>query len=502
MSLKYLAPADHDLLKKIRTAVPENIKVYLTGGAVRDFLCGRAPHDFDFVIAPEAKVIPLARRIANAMEADFYPMDVERDTARAILTSSSGKRLFLDFAAQRGADLYADLTLRDFTINAIALDLDQPDQLIDPLGGARDIFEKNLRACSETSLSDDPIRTLRGIRMALNYQLKILPDTRLWTRQNINRISETSAERQRDEIYHLLECAKPDAAIRALDTMDALPVVFPELVNLKNVQQAPPHIQDVWSHTLSVVRDLQQVLQILRPETDLENHGNINSGWISLRLGRFRQNITEHFSNQLNPDRSMSGLLNLAALYHDAGKAAKKTITPQGQIHFYHHEEESKELVVQRARALHLSNLEIERVSAIVAGHMRPFSLASSEAPLSKRAIYRFWRDLDVAGVDVCLLSLADLLGTFGATLQQEQLIAHLDVLRTLLEAWWEHRSERVNPPVLVDGHQIMEVFGLKPGPAVGRVLEVVREAQATGEVSNFDQAIKYAQEWLKSSPL
>ncbi len=493
--------AEQELLREIRAVIPQQVKIYLVGGAVRDLLCGRKPHDFDFVLPSEVKVIPLARNFAKKIRADFYPLDIERDTGRVILTRAGGERMFLDFAQVRGEDIVSDLFLRDFTINAMAIDLDQPDRLVDPLGGAKDLFEKTLRVCTDRSLVDDPVRVLRAIRLAVNYQLKMDPETRQLIRQAAPKINEVSPERQRDEIFHLLECAKPDVAIRTLDTLGLLSEVFPQLENLKDITQSEPHVLDVWKHTLSVVQNLQQLLFITGLGSDLESKANITSGWISLKLGRFRQNISDHYAEKLNPDRSIQGLLFLAALYHDAGKAAKKFVDNQGQIHFYQHEQISREIVELRARALHLSNQEIERVSTIVAGHMRPFSLRVTGAPLTRRAIYRYWRDLKQAGVDICLLSLADMLGTYGSTLQQDQLSSHLEVVRTLLEAWWEQRLERVDPPVLLDGHRVMQTFGLKPGPTIGRVLEAVREAQAEGQVLNLEQALVFVEAWLKNEP-
>lgn len=489
-----------DVLEKIRAAKPAKGKIYLVGGAVRDLLGGRSPHDFDFILPAGVRVIPLARSIAKSLQADFYPLDSERDTGRVILTQGAGERLFLDFAAQRGEDIAADLRLRDFTINAIAIDLDYPEQIIDPLGGARDIFSKTLRACSEQSMLSDPVRALRGVRMAVNYELKMLPETRQLIRQAIPHLCEISPERLRDEIFHLLGSAKPDVAMRTLDALGAIPQIFPELEALKNLQQPPPHLLDGWNHTLAVVQNLARVLSILGPVTETEAGGNITAGWISLRLGRFRQQIIDHFAVQLNPDRSLKSLLFLAALYHDAGKPQKQSSGEQGEIHFYRHEEASRAAVERRTRALHLSNQEIERAGLVVSGHMRPFSLNASAAPLTRRAIYRFWRDLADAGVDVCLLSLADMLGIYGATLPTEQLTSHLDTLRNLLEAWWEQKPEIVNPPVLLDGNKVMQAFQLQPGPIIGQLLEAVREAQAEGKVLDLDQALKFAGDWLKSS--
>src|SRR4030042_365393 len=101
----------------------------------------------------------------------------------------------------------------------------------------------------------------------------------------------------------------------------------------------------------------------------------------------------------------------------------------------------------------------------------------------SRRAAYRFFRDTQAAGIEVCLLSLADRLATYGAELPHEVWIRQINVVRELLEAWWEQLDEKVSPPALLNGDILQDVFELEPGPLIGETLEALREAQAAGEV-------------------
>ena len=162
------------LLDSVRNALPD-VEIYLVGGAVRDMLLNRVSHDLDFAIPKDA--IQSARRAAHALHADFYVLDESFDTARVILSADNGTRDILDFAAFRGSDLEADLRGRDFTINAIVYDL-RNETILDPLGGASDLRSKLIRACSESSLKDDPIRILRAVRQAAALDFKIEAETR------------------------------------------------------------------------------------------------------------------------------------------------------------------------------------------------------------------------------------------------------------------------------------------------------------------------------------
>lgn len=486
-----------DLIHQVHTALPSKTKAYLVGGAVRDFITGREIHDLDFTLITDSRVIPIARGIANQLSADFFPLDKERDTARLIYHLENGCRLFLDFSAPRDPGVEADLAGRDFTINAMAIDLDQTDVLIDPLHGTKDIYQKVIKACSDASFLSDPLRILRAVRLAVQLDYRISPDTLRLLRQALPHLQQVSPERLRDEIFRMLNNKNLDTSLRIMEKLGILPHTFPEIVQLIGVKQSYPHILDVWNHTLSVIQKLEQVLYVLGLTSDLEESGNIASGWISLRLGRYRQQIADHFAISLNPERSIHSLLYLAAIYHDAGKASTKSISSQGKIHFYGHEQVSKDHVVKRAEFLRLSGQEIDRLGAIVGGHLRPLLLNQSSETPSRRAIYKFWRDLGEAGVDVCLLSIADLMGTYGANLTSEVLTSHLATVRTLFDAWWEQRQELVNPPPLINGNQLMQALNLEPGPVIGKILEAIRQAQVEGTVSTSEQALDYSRLWL-----
>jgi hypothetical protein len=159
-------------------------------------------------------------------------------------------------------------------------------------------------------------------------------------------------------------------------------------------------------------------------------------------------------------------------------------------------------VVEQRARALRLSNAETERLGKIVRHHMRPGLLAGAARPPTRRAVYRFFRDTGPAGVDICLLSLADLLATQGAELPAEPWANHLEVVRHLLEAWWERPEESISPPLLLNGDELMKELEISPGPQVGRLLEAIREAQATGQISTRPEALAVARSQLENPGL
>jgi tRNA nucleotidyltransferase/poly(A) polymerase len=488
------------LIDQVRDILPEQ-EIYLVGGAVRDMLLNRISHDLDFALPSNG--ISLARKVANELKADFMVLDGERDTGRIIVTESDGTRTFLDFATYRGKDLDADLRARDFTINAIAFDL-RTQTLLDPLNGTSDLRSKIIRACSPTACADDPVRILRAVRQAAAFRFKIDADTRKSMKEAASLLPRISAERQRDELFKMLEGPRPDASMRALEMLGVFPYLLPELPALKGVEQSPPHIYDVWEHTLSVLGYLEQIVAALAPGYKADDTNDLFTGLLTLRIGRFRRQFARHFAESLNTDRSVRAALFFSALYHDVQKPATKTVESGWRIRFFDHDVKGAEVVEERGHALNLSNDEVGRIKLIIQHHMRfhffTSRLEGENKEPSRKAIYRFFRDAGKAGVDLVLLGLADLRGTQGPTLKQETWTAALNVARILLENYWEKPQETVAPPRLLNGDELMAELGLQPGRIVGQLLEAIREGQATGRIENREQALDFAREQLRNS--
>lgn len=490
----FLSRLPLDLLQQIQAFLPAGAPIYVVGGAIRDAMLDRPIHDLDLILP--GNVIETGRKLARHLQASFYPLDVDRDTVRLILRQPLGDLKCLDFAALRGPDLESDLRDRDFTINAMALALHKDYSLMDPLGGAADLRQRVLRACSETSIQDDPVRAVRAVRQAVALEFKIDTRTKQHIRQALPLMKDISAERLRDEIFRILDGPYPAAAIQSLDLLGVLPYTLPELTALKGITQSPPHTSDAWTHTLAVAQKLHTLLNVLARAPDPEVTANWTFGLVSLRLGRYRDQLDEHLNALLNPDRSIKALLILAALYHDIGKPDTRKVDESERIRFIDHERIGAQIAGRRAHRMRLSNSEVERLQIIVRNHMRPILLAQLPEMPTNRAIYRYFRACGPAGVDVCLLTLADTLATYEASLPQDTWVRQLDVVRMLLEAWWEN-PQKVAPPALLGGDELMQTFSLPPGKHIGQLLDELRESQAAGEIHTHEEALEFARLWI-----
>jgi poly(A) polymerase len=182
--------------------------------------------------------------------------------------------------------------------------------------------------------------------------------------------------------------------------------------------------------------------------------------------------------------------LKLAALLHDIAKPATKTIEQSGKMRFLGHAKEGAGMAIPIMERFKFSNREIKMVQLMIEHHLRPGYLLSEDMP-SRRAIYKYFRDTAEVGIDTLFLGLADHLAARGPTLNLDEWRKHAGTTSYILSKWFEEQST-VLPPKLIDGHILMERFGLASGPRIGELLEMVREAQASGEINTAEEALDF----------
>lgn len=464
--------------------------IYLVGGAVRDALLGRGSDDLDFVV-PE-KGIAIAFQLGNILHQPAYPLDEERDTGRVVLPDTT-----LDVARFRGADLIADLRARDFTVNAMALPAaaTRTASLIDPCQGQADLQARLIRQASPTSLSDDPLRGLRAIRQAVQLDFTIEPETEQAIMLAAPQLSRVSAERGRDEFLKLLLTHAPQKALQQMCQLGLMDVLLPELGDLQEVEQSPPHHEPVLAHTLSVLAWLVQVESWVRGETTAET----SLLAAPKALTPYASQLVDHLSRPIDGGLDGWTILRLGALFHDVGKGATQTRDAMGRIRFFDHDEVGAKKTGPMLERLRLSREAGQQVQKIVAGHMRPLHLLQSDTP-TPRSVYRFFKAMGVNGLDVLLLSLADHLATYdgvGDAAAWRKLCA---LINWFLNHYFHQPERTINPPPLLNGHQLMQELALAPGPQVGQLLRLIEEAQAVGEVKTVEEALALTRREVRKS--
>lgn len=486
------------LLEHIRPLLTaHDTPVYLVGGAVRDAFLGRPAYDLDFVLKRDA--VTLAFAVGDELHAAAYVLDRERDIGRVVV----GSHAVLDFARFRGVDLEADLRARDFTINAMAVQaanysLLDPETVIDPTGGLADLDAGVVRLAYENAINDDPLRALRAVRLAWSLGFQISTETAAAARQGAPRLAEISAERLRDELLKIIQGPAPHNALQTMADLNLLSATLPALEMLRDVQQSAPHHEPVLAHTLSVLQRLLQVEKSLAEDDDPQR-----DPISSLReiLHSHKTALREHLSRPVDGMLDRRATLRLGALYHDIGKGATASVEEDDRIRFLGHDKEGAGISARRLRDLRLSNDAVSRVRTIVEGHMRPLHLMQAFTEhnrLSRRAVYRFFRDTGDAGVDIVLLSLADHLATYNGPGPDKQWRALQAVVQRLLMHYFEKYDETVSPEPLLNGSELIAALDLKPGPQIGRLLRLIKEAQAVGAIATKEEALEFARERLE----
>ena len=488
----FIEPRASSLLATVNNFLTrQDIKSYLVGGFVRDVLLRRDTADIDIAVAADA--VEIAPQVANALGGKFVLLDETNKVCRVVVADKkapSEGRWQLDFSAFEGS-IEQDLARRDFTIDAIAVDLgeltkDYDVPLIDPFDGWVDLQNGVIRTVSETAFQSDAARLLRAVRLAAELGFAIDSQTEALVRRNCHLIANVAGERLREELLRLLAVPQSQRFLPYLDDLGLVTAIIPELAKAKGVKQPREHFRDVFDHSIETVIAVDFLLH--------EGSWEYADDEV-LAMTPWSKVLARHFAQQVSSGSTRRSLLKLAALLHDVAKPQTKAIGEDGRMHFLGHAKLGAAIAVDILERLRFSGKEVKLVEVMVRQHLRPGQMGQGGLP-TQRAIYRYFRDTGEAGIDILFLSLADHLATRGPRLNLAHWQEHAQMVKYVLAQHFE-QQRLVIPAKLVDGHDLINIFSLSPGPKIGQLLEAVREAQASGEVATREEALTYIRERL-----
>jgi hypothetical protein len=481
-------------------AVEQGIPTYLVGGTVRDVLLGRDTHDLDFAAAGDG--LALARHIADLLHGSYVALDRTRRVGRVLLRSqetrgsaSHSGNVYLDVASLRGPNLEADLRDRDFTINAMAVErrADSTWHLLDPLDGYEDLRQRILRSASSSSFADDPVRTLRAVRMRNDLNCTIEPQTRAWLESAVPLLARVSAERIRDEWFKILDQPGASHALPELYDLGLLRIVAPPIERLRGFAQEGTGQGDALDHSFAVVRQLERIWAAFE-----ESRAPPSLFWPEA-LSALAPQIRERYRSLICDERTFLSLLKCAAFLHNAGKAPAPEAVPAAAAQRRKHERRGAEIALHLARQWRLSNVEGGLLQTVVLAHACPARLAAKPA-LTRRAVYRYFRDTGECGVDAAIVSLADYLAAHEPDADSPGWRRHVETVTGLLDAYFTKKETWIDPPLLLSGKDLMEMLALPPGPRIGKLLSWLHEEQAAGEIHSREEAVARLQEWVEGN--
>jgi putative nucleotidyltransferase with HDIG domain len=477
-----LPGSDPRLAQTVRFFEDRHVASWAAGGFVRDHLLGRAPRDID--LTTDGPPVELGRELAGEIGAAFVIMDEARGHVRLVLPGDGR----IDLTPLRADAIDADLRLRDFTVDAMAVQLTPVTatmgELLDPTGGRNDLRDGLIRMTGQAALADDPLRLLRGVRLCAELDFGLEEETRSRISAGAAEINTVAPERLRDELARIMATDRAAAGLRLMDELGLLVAVLPEVEVMRDVEQPKEHYFDVLRHSLAAVEALDAMLGADQPGEARER-----AMWTAVRQG-LPPAVLAALEEQLGSASRLS-LLKLGALLHDIGKPGTKSVEAGGRVRFFGHAELGAQIASRLMARLRYSSRATAMVAAMIRAHLRPLQMSQSGAP-SNRAVYRYFRDAGDAGAETLLLSLADHAATAGPRLDPEQFRRHVGLVAYTLQMR-DERPTVVKPRKLIRGDELAAELGIVAGPGLRDVLEKIAEAQAAGEVNDRDGAVEFA---------
>ena len=454
---------------------PRAERAWLVGGTVRDALLGREVRDVD--VAIEGSPEEAARAVARAVRGPAFQLSESFGAWRAIHPREGW---ICDVSPLQASGIEADLELRDFSINAMAVPLaGDPPELVDPAGGTRDLDRGVLRVLGgpdvgSSSYARDALRPLRLARLATELGFAPDPETERMTSEAAPAVASASAERIFAELRRIVIADRVLDGLAIAERLGLLAVVLPELESLRGVEQSPYHHLDVHGHTLEVLR------QYLGIERDPE-------ATFGAELGPA---VASALAAPLADELTRGQALRFGALLHDIGKPATRKVLPNGRISFIGHDSVGEGMVGDVCRRLRTSERLRTFLGALTRHHL-VLGFMVHERPLSRAAVYRYMTACSPVEVEVTVLSCADRLATRGRK-ADAAIAAHLDLAREVMaEALAWRRDGPPRPPVR--GDELAEELGVPAGPEIGALLARLTEAAFTGEARTREEALALA---------
>ena len=494
-----VASIDNSLFHLIGNVADEmGLECYVIGGFVRDLFLERRSNDIDCVVVGSG--VEMAKAVADkiykvhgkkphvAVYANFGTAQIHLKGNKIGLEGYEDVELEFVGARKESYDrgsrkpivedgtLEDDQNRRDFTINAMALCLNSGrfGELVDPFDGLYDLEDGIIATPLDPDItfSDDPLRMMRCIRFATQLNFEIEPDTFDALERNKDRIKIISGERIIEEFNKILLSKHPSKGIVDLDRCGLLELIFPELKELEGIETVNGRgHKDNFYHTLEVLENIASFQLRIDKKLGMRNE----------ELGIDEELGMRDIRDVKEKEDEIDGLwLRWAALLHDIGKPKSKRWDGKGWT-FYNHDHIGQKMVPHIFRRMKLPLDErMKYVQLLVGMHMRPQVIADEE--VTDSAVRRLINDAGYYIDDLMTLCEADI--TSKNMLKKARFLENFRIVREKIEDLKEKDFVRLLQPV-IDGDEIMEMFNLQPGPAVGELKKCMKDAILDNVVPN-----------------
>ncbi len=454
----------HNIAKK------KKAKIYLTGGAIRDYFLGKDTQDYDFVVFGD--IDGVVNEFISKLHCKHIKYNKELMTYRIFC-----KLKTIDITSPRGKSVEEDLKKRDFTINSIAYDLDN-DRIIDPLSGREDIRRRIIRANCDECFQNDPIRIVRAFRLAALNRFDIEHHTFRLAQRDSRLLKKTSKERITDELKRFFSLNNTFAYILLMDKALVIDSIFGVLSLTNGCIQSEHHLFDVKTHSLSVYNFIE---------------------WSFNRLDRILGKCYKKYLVHFTANKGVVLIsLKLAALFHDAGKPFLKTFTKEGRVKFPGHEKKSAELFLKYAKDYSFGKKITKLTKFFIEKHIEPTYIFAlwSKNELSKDSIVEFFLNCGENGIDLLFFALADTLakGKISAVKREK----YIEFLRFMANEFYYRIKTEAGKKGLINGSDILNTFENIDKKVLKFLLKEVKKAQINNKIHNKREALELVEKLLE----
>lgn len=451
------------LFHAIKKIVPPSMKIYLVGGAVRDILLGRKIRDFDF--SAEGLVRPIGKNVANEMNGAYYVLDDEREMVRVIIDDENMGQFDVDIALMSGDDISDDLRERDFTLNAMAIDLKEPPELVDPLNGLDDFNNRVLHMCSPESLKNDPLRALRAVRMSLEFGLTM--DEELINEMKSVRelMSRSSMERYRDETFKIVRLNRNSEAVKLFEEFGFLDYLFPGISTPCSEEK------------IGKIENADRFSVMMTRHQNEETSDDAFMAYASQRLGNYKPALKAFFDKTLALYHSRRMLLGFASIVCELS--------------------ESTDMIKNWCTRLAFSSSETAFVLSAIQS-LQYLKVFPNIVSCSDVDIYRYFRLFKEGGIAGLSLYLADQYSKRDNIETYNHWCDHVVFVQNMISAYFSRYMEVIDPKPLLSGNDIQALLQIQAGPLVGKAKNALIEAQIKGSVRNVAEAEFFLRQYVK----
>lgn len=449
--------------------------VYLVGGIVRDILLNRPIHDID--VAYCGSVREFSKKVADHLGAKFFMLNEEFQTARIIFTTQLNKKRWIDIIAVRENIIEKDLLFRDFTVNAIAINLFHRSIIIDPYGGAKDLKNKILRVTNPNSIKDDPVRILRAIRLSVQFGWKMTLDTIASIKENSALLCQVTKERKRDEVFKILDLSTPVTAIRLMIHLRLMEYCFPNIPKKDgNLSFPPGNLPDQFDKKLLFFEKFNEFESLIINRKKSTLAMNIYQAELLLNFSGFRENLTDYFQQTIHQDRNLRSIFLFCILclgyfknFSD-GNISMKIIQDEWV------------LTKSEINWIHSFWKNIDEIEKLI----------KNQHPLMPITAHQFFKLSKNSGIALCVYSLLDDLTQDFILLLDDNGKKQIEAARYLVDAYFHHYDQWINPSVHINGHDIKRILRIKDGKIIGEILSDLTIKIVNGELKERQDLIDY----------